>query len=435
MESGLLLVVRALLKRLHASLGHPSIEELLNYVLNNSQSWEFPDLADEDESQRTRALRDWHQHLAILDTAILSLCGDTESNAADIADILDDILSSSLWARRINRRQAQVQALFDRALRARAQVIWSMTSAAQRRGYFLAGIGLSSGTQLDVVSHEANLLLMEANGAIQDNRHDDAVSRIVALAAMLFCIPPFTPSNLPAEWRYFLDLWLRGADISQCASENRRNDLLRFIEDGLTYRLPWGMEAVRLRAQANGEGINGIDLDCFELGLAVPAVETGTLNRSAAILIQAGFSSRIGAIKAVEATKATFSNRKELSRWIRSESVTENSMRNDWPTAGTAELWSEFLRASGSAGAATWTPKHAYRKVVWSDGASIFPPGTVVRIHRETEQRTLVLSAEYDVMGYLATPIQREWSGIMQARVAQQKDALFLTYYGTENFF
>jgi hypothetical protein len=48
------------------------------------------------------------------------------------------------------------------------------------------------------------------------------------------------------------------------------------------------MEAIRVRAAANGDTVGVFDflLEDHELGLAVPAVETGTLNRSASILMR-----------------------------------------------------------------------------------------------------------------------------------------------------
>ena len=63
-------------------------------------------------------------------------------------------------------------------------------------------------------------------------------------------------------------------------------DALQFVEGGLIYRLPWAMEAIRVRGIANGDtlGDDGITLDNFELRLAAAAVQTGTLNRSATIL-------------------------------------------------------------------------------------------------------------------------------------------------------
>ena len=50
----------------------------------------------------------------------------------------------------------------------------------------------------------------------------------------------------------------------------------------------------------------------YEPGLAVPAGETGTIGRSASILIQSGFNSRLAAIKAVNDSGAVFTTRREL---------------------------------------------------------------------------------------------------------------------------
>lgn len=112
-------------------------------------------------------------------------------------------------------------------------------------------------------------------------------------------------------------------------------DALQFIEGGLGYRLPWAMEALRVRAAANGDtvGMPALALEDYELGLAVPAVETGTMNRSASILIQAGFNSRQAAIKAVTDTAANFTNGAELRDWLRSPGLAVYSAQPNWPTA------------------------------------------------------------------------------------------------------
>jgi len=73
MESGLFRLVVSLLQRINVKLGRPSVDQLQEYVLNNAQAWEFSPLANEtvDEQQRQQDL--WRNHLAWLDTAILSL--------------------------------------------------------------------------------------------------------------------------------------------------------------------------------------------------------------------------------------------------------------------------------------------------------------------------------------------------------------------------
>ena len=56
------------------------------------------------------------------------------------------------------------------------------------------------------------------------------------------------------------------------------SETLLFIEEGLVYRLPWALEAVRVRAEANGDTVDGLAVAEHELGYAVTAVETGTMN-------------------------------------------------------------------------------------------------------------------------------------------------------------
>ncbi|MFX8389443.1 hypothetical protein ABTL55_19465, partial [Acinetobacter baumannii] len=85
-----------------------------------------------------------------------------------------------------------------------------------------------------------------------------------------------------------------------------------------------------------------LPVEAHELGLAVPAVETGTLNRSASILIQAGFNSRLAAIKAVTDTGATFQTGQELRQWLNSEAVAAWSAQPNWPTAETKAMWMDF---------------------------------------------------------------------------------------------
>lgn len=88
--------------------------------------------------QRSRALSDWERHVATLDTPILSLIGENDIPNEGIEVALDDILQSSLWHRRLQRQDGQVQQLLKASLVSRSRLIWSQSTAARRRGYFLA---------------------------------------------------------------------------------------------------------------------------------------------------------------------------------------------------------------------------------------------------------------------------------------------------------
>jgi len=344
---------------------------------------------------------------------------------------LDDILQSSLWHRRLVRRGEQEHQVIKAGLVSRSRHIWNQSTAAQRRGYFLAGVGLTTGHELDAIATDANHLLVQANAAILMNNSEAAIAAITSIAERVFAFYPFTPDPMPANWRDILRAWLFGQPLATIAA-GQESDTLQFIEGGLVYRLPWAMEAIRVRATANGDTIGDFLIDDYELGLAVPAVETGTLNRSASILIQAGFNSRLAAIKAVTDTSATFDTGQELRQWLNSQTVTAWSAQPDWPTAETKAIWTEFLQSFTPRENRTWTDRRYWASVAWLGAPS--PPGTPVQIH-EWAGQPRVLSADGTPQGTMQAALNPARAGLVLAQVAQDVSKIDLTYLGPDDLF
>lgn len=433
MESGLVRLVLALLIRLYQALGEPNFDELQEYIVNNAGTWEFPAVDDEDAEKRQQAENRWEFHLSILDTAILSLLGEQDIAAEEIANRLDDILNSSLWQRRLSRRGEETRELLRLALASRAGAIWANTTGSQRRGYFLAGVGLSTGQRLDAISADANALLIEANSAILVKNADRAVEAITRLAEILFEIEPFVPDPFPDNWRQVLEVWLRGQPIAG-AGIAVDADILRFVESGLVYKLPWGMEAVRVRAQANADNVGGelgeMTIDDFEVGLAVPAVETGTLNVQAAMLMQAGFSSRIAAIKAIEDTEAEFETSREMRDWLSSEAVQTFAQDPEWPTPESHELWVEFSTGYTPTAKQFWSIRTGELPVAWRDAGYSPEPGTIVRLHFPADENPVVLSAAFEPLGDLQISFSGKPAGVFVTAVGEEPGQLRYTYQG-----
>jgi len=61
------------------------------------------------------------------------------------------------------------------------------------------------------------------------------------------------------------------------------------------------------------------------------------------MLMQAGFNSRLSAIKAVRDTNGSFSASHELSRWLKSKQVNKLTLTGVWPTPETSSLWVNFI--------------------------------------------------------------------------------------------
>ena len=431
MESGLLRLVIVLLTRLNDALDKPRPDEFLDYVLNNAAAWEFPTIAQEKEGDSKQAASQWHRYLAVLDTALLSLIGEEELSIEDLSVRLDELLSSSLWQRQVARHQESAQALLRATLEGRAKVIWAQSSNSQRRGYFLAGVGLASGQALDALAAEVNPLLVEANGAILARDRDRALGAILGLATRLFAIEPFVPDPFPEEWRFVLELWLKGEPIARDGI-GQNDEILRFVENGLVYKLPWAIDAVRVRARANEDVFDtdgsGFTVDDFQTGLVVPCVETGTLNPCAARLIQAGFTSRLAAIKAVSDTDADFTNAFELREWLQSADVLFLSEVESWPTPESHRLWLAYRDQYVPAEESVWSVQTGQFPVTWH-GREAPPEGEILRIRFAADGEGVVLSPAFEELGSLNIKLGHPPAGLFDAR-ANGRTSITYTYRG-----
>ncbi len=431
MESGLVRLVVTLLQRMQRQTERP-LDQLADYVLNNAQAWEFPAVVAENPDDADRERRAWGGYIASLDTAILALLGEAEVVDENIAEALDTILGSSLWERRLNRRSEEVRTVLSAGLIGRSRVVWAASTPPQRRGYFLAGIGLGTGHELDAIAPIANDLLVTANGALLEQDAGRAIEAITALAEQAFSIFPFAPDKLPANWREILRSWLLGEPLAAVAA-GQEADTLQFVESALVYRLPWAMEAIRVRALANGDTIGdfGLNLNDFELGLAVSAVETGTMSRSAAVLIQAGFNSRLSAIKAVADTGATFSTLAELRTWLTSERVRDLGASAPWPTAETHAMWVEFIESFTPVNTMTWSDRRYWANVIWLPGMT--PPAFApVRLANMGQSRA-VLSPDGNVIGELMAALNPKRRGLIWAEVMAEPNKVAITYSGPDD--
>ncbi|WP_247360676.1 hypothetical protein [Bradyrhizobium sp. 156] len=292
-------------------------------------------------------------------------------------------------------------------------------------------MGLSAGHALDAIAAEANPLLVQANTALLTGEAETAITAITRIAELAFAFYPFTPDTMPDDWQGVLRAWLLGRPLATMAV-GREAETLQFVEGGLVFRLPWALEAVRVRAAAHGDMVDGHGMTDFELGHAVSAVETGTLNRSASILIQAGFNSRLAAIKAVTDTGATFGNGQELRLWLASKDVVARSARADWPTVETNAMWSEFLQTFRRSDNRTWGKRGYAAKVTWL--AMPPPPGTPVQIHHDFNSHPRVLAADGAPLGTVEAALNRERVGLARAQVSRRPGNIDVLYFGPDDF-
>jgi hypothetical protein len=251
---------------------------------------------------------------------------------------------------------------------------------------------------------------------------------LVDFADVAFAVEPFKPDgDLPDDWKGVLTAWISGHSMSDLAGETDE-ELLEFIEDALVYRLVWAMEAVRVRQSAMDD-----ENEWPNAGRAAVALETGTPDYCAALLIQNGLASRIAAIKAISDCPADFTDMKGMREWARSICVAQRQASPNWPTPETASLWLTFVSGLTVTSAAKWTFQSGNANVTWREPP---PPGTGVRLIYDHAHRNMrVFSRDLEPLGFLPYRWEAEPAGIALGEVSNSEDTVNITYLGPSDFF
>ena len=395
-------------------------EEVLDYITSNEGSWDFHPSPD---SGNDRSEADWERGIASLDTAILSLL-DSETEEINIDSSLTQALESSLFSRLLPSKSQAEQEMLPQFVAARAHNIWSATNATQRRGFYLSGVGYQAGSYLNSALENLVTLLLEADEAIENGQVADLIGAVATFADLVCRVAPFRPRDpMPPTWRDGLAAWLEGRPASVVISI-LGSDGVDFLQDIITYRLPWAMEAVRVHAIATGES-RADDLK----GLAAAITETGNANLTVHTLIRSGLRSREGAREAVDTTGATFNDRAGMEEWLSSEVVQSRRMRMDWPTSESRHEWEQFYENRTRGNRGTWTRETLEYPAEWHSSAP--PSGTrVVFEPRASSEGVTVLSPDFRELGAIEASPNRPLSQIVSARSGDDSKTIIVEFFG-----
>ena len=416
-QSGILKLSLNIYDRIAAVAGVP-VEELVDYVTGNAEAWNFSDVASEKLGIKAM---DWDRDIASLDSAILALL-DATTPEVDVAENLEEVLNGSLFARQVAKYEEAKQKLIRGFVAARASRIWGQTTEPQRKGYHAAGIGLTAGQFLDANLPKLVELLSGAEAAILGGNVDDAASSVVAFAELVFQAAPFrAPKDLPPKWQSALLAWMRGRSSAEVI-EICDDDGVDLLQEALTYRLPWAMEAVRVHSTAmSSDGAESIT------GLAALAVEAGSCNRSVIVLLRSGLSSRDAAFAAVASSAANFDDRAGMLMWLRSDEVGELHAYESWPTAQSRHAWIQFCEGETKGDRRQWSREKQRLRVQWADE----PPDVGDHVVLEPRDKGgLVLSPAFEPLGSLVTALKRPRRDVVRATVGERPGTVVVEYFG-----
>jgi len=423
LQSGLIEVGIALLRRMYASAGFRSLEPLLDY-LTGGPNWSLPIVSQETEDERAAAAASWQSNLALLDIGILSIVGDSDLDAdADaVTQIVADALLNSLWERQLRRFEDPAAAAAIRGLvDSRARYMWRTSTPSQRRGWFLAGLGADAGSRLSQASRYIIALANQAEDAILDADHEAAADRLATIANIVFALEAFAPERVLHNWQGVLKHWVRGRSLGDLSGD--RVALAQFIESDVIYRLVWGMEAARVFEAAQGNP----DADTLT-GAAVTAIETGTFSRAASILIRSGFDHRLAAISAVTDTGAAFDSTSGMRQWI-SDLDPDLAFSRDWPTPESRSAWEAFASRAQTRRSRRWIRRtEDVDDVIWYD--AVPEPGTWLRVTDAGLGKVEIWSTGFDLLGEAAIRLNPERQGVLRARRLRASTGIQLSYRG-----
>lgn len=381
LESGVLLLLRVLVSLLQSKL-NCSIDDLIQYVLNQSGQW------PSDETGEKTGI---DVVLAELDTAILGIVDALDCQTSEVADRLDQALAGSYWKRRLVTLPLDLQRAEEAVLRGRAQWVWRNTTPAKRKGYFSAGVGVAAGQHIEAYSAGLQDALTKAEEALQAGDTDTAVAATVDLAEVLFQVHPFVPeSGPPQEWQQLLGDWLRGRALAEFA---KKGDAIEFIQNDVVFRLVWAVEAARVQLHAlteeEGEAPDGTLALCLTYG--APNIE-------AALLMQSGLKSRVVAVEAVMKGNAQFQDTAEMQAWL-AAILSGEVPTFVWSDAKHEAEWQEFLASWQAAAGHEWVYVTKQVSPEWFS-TELPETGMAVRIHLARDD-VLVCDPEFVPLGRL----------------------------------
>ena len=177
--------------------------------------------------------------------------------------------------------------------------------------------------------------------------------------------------------------WVSGTEVGVIGPQN-----MKVVEEALTYRLVWALEAIRTRRVTLGWSPKTIS------GGAAAALETGVPQFMMSMLIRAGLPSRRAAMAAIESAKPVFVTPAEMRTWLESDAVTALTDTGDWPTSDTAALWARFRTEALSVGIQKWSVQR-HRRLL-DVPAKLAPAAGLYRVVTdEGDGRTWLMTADY----------------------------------------
>ncbi|HEX5750472.1 MAG TPA: hypothetical protein VFZ09_29865 [Archangium sp.] len=417
LKSGLVELVGELASRLRKHLMNDcSWEDLEEYILNTTSFWEetnsstaipWYSRAAEGANEDNKKEGDEHneeddgqeitgtQLLDDLDMAIFASVEQLDCAPENVAEELDAVLSSSLWRRHIEREQSSLQGALDALLKNRALWLWEKTNTEQRRAFFSAGVGYNAGSLLDANIAALAEKLELADATLAGGDIEAAIENILYLTRFFMQVPTFSTSTKerPDKWETVVGDWVRGTALGSMVDKHG-DRCIRFIQDGIVYRMVWAVEAVRAHAVTYDKKFAKV-----LSGHTARTLTYGVPSLQAALLLQGGLPSRNMALRLLADMPGDFSNADGLKDWLARISPIV-SAQGYWEDPGERVIWNEYQKDLHREVNLEWHYTEESLEVEWVNDSLVPELSTPLRLIREpTGSNLLVCSPDLHVIG------------------------------------
>ena len=417
LKSGFLIVINKVVEHL-AARGIAAGQAAYEFLVNARAAW-FDDSDETEESS-------FEDLIANLDSIILGLIEALEADSDKLPELLDEALSGSLWARQAERLTTDNKKRQRFILNARAHLIWNETTAQQRRGYFAMGIGLDGGLLVDEMAETLAEDLDRADIAALQGDTESLLEALVRLATRLLSVRPFIPKSrnvLQGEWEDVLRRWIHGE--SSFSDSKKSTDL---IEDAFTFRLVWALEALRVRRLSGGWEP---EFDSVP-GAAAACVDTGLPDYRMALLVRGGLASREAARIVINRHNPDFFDGSGMRRWLESDTVSDLSLQEDWPSASTSLLWRRFRDEALSGEKHTWRISSEFVKIAELSDATV-TDGALLRVESDADGGSIrLVTPDFRVVGQLDTVIDIDSNSVIYAKLNLQDRKAYIQRIGPD---
>ena len=408
MESGILLLLSVMIGVLAKKLDVPR-EQVAEYVLNNQDAWDKVIEGEDTESKWALAAANE------LDNAIFSTVSELDCSVDEVATKLDEALKNSYWQKRLRTLGADEQSGQDMLLKSRAKWLWNGTTVEKRRGFFSAGIGFTAGDTIASNAESLGALLTAGEAGVLVGEADAVSTSAVEIAHQLLTVYPFA-CELPERWEGVIKGWVSGQATSAFANAEE----IAFIQDGIVYRLVWAVESIRTTLSAmtalpiEGEGGN------FALCLTY-----GVPNIPAALILQAGLSSRPLAIQLVSQLDLDFASNNGLKVWL---TEVANDLVRPTLSADDQQEWDRFVSDIKLSSTQQWNERSESWTVEWEKSSPV--EDTPLRVRTRDDQQAIeVISPNLELLGQIPGKTLHK-RGRYSCRVVQDTGSVELTYFG-----